>query len=352
VDVFGTILHPTSIIKQMLVVGTNIRIEERKDEESPEDTFKDYFATCSGVIFQTDNSITVSPELIIESNVGLGSGNVNYDGSVNINGTIEEGASVKCSGTLTVTGNAESLDITVKQNLELKGGIKGKGKGTVRVKGDLRAKFIENANLEVEGDIFIETNILNSKVYCLGNVFLTGDTGSIIGTELWAFNGLSVPSLGSQAELDTVIEVGYHYKNDLLFTEGTTKLKQMEQELEALIPELQKMKLIIARQKDKIEEDKKVKIKQMLEDYQNKTKLVGVFRNKIENLKVSRYNPESIKVVIKKGAFPNVVIKYRKQIEKFTKFTSSFMLNFFPAQEKAVIQAWTQPSEKPAVKKA
>ena len=51
--------------------------------------------------------------------------------------------------------------------MTVKGGIKLKNRGVIKVKGNLRSKFIENAIIEVDGDVIVEGSILNSKIYCL-----------------------------------------------------------------------------------------------------------------------------------------------------------------------------------------
>lgn len=157
-------------------------------------------------------------------------------------GTIEEGAIVNCQGSLYLDGNVESSDVVVGEDLEVKGGVKAKGKGVIRIKGDLRTKFIENGNLEIDGDCIVENFILGSKILCLGNVILTGESSSIIGSDITSYQGITVSSLGSTAQMDTVVEVGFHFRNDRLFIEGSSRLAEFERELEALVPEIQKSK--------------------------------------------------------------------------------------------------------------
>jgi uncharacterized protein (DUF342 family) len=344
IDVFGKPVSPKPIERFKIKIGNNIREAQEPNPDIPTTILHVYYATSNGVIFTTDNSITVSPELNIDSDVGLETGNINYEGTINVTGSIVEGSNVFSKGSLYVGVNVESMDVVVQENLDVKGGIKGKdkAKGLIRVTGDVNAKFIENASLEVEGDVIVENNILNSNILCLGSIFITSDNGSIVSSNITVFKGLSTANLGSNAELDTKVEVGFHYKNNRLYQEGKEKFTVYEKEAIELEPKIFKIKEIVTRSRGKLDENKKVEFKAIFEDYAKRKQVIQLFTAKLENIKIERFNPDNVKVVIRNHAFPGTVIRYRKQIEKITKPQSSFILNFFPNQEKAIPVAWTK----------
>lgn len=148
-DVFGNMIPAPAIKKPKLVIGNNI--DERTNFEEGKE-LREYFASCNGVIFATEVSITVSPELQIAGNVGLSTGNIRFDGNVIVRGDIEPGSVVECTGSLIVYGNLESNGVNVGRDLIVHGGIKGSGTEIVRVTGRIQAKFIENAHLETRNN--------------------------------------------------------------------------------------------------------------------------------------------------------------------------------------------------------
>lgn len=342
INVYGEVIHPKPTKKPKLIVGKNVSSSEERYNEDPQKIVNVFYATCNGVIFTTDNSVTVSPELNIDSDVGIETGNINFEGTIRVKGNIVEGAVVNCKSSLFVAGNVESNDVQVAENLEIKGGIKGKDKarGKIMVKGDLHAKYIENSNVEVHGDLIIENYILNSKINCLGTIFVSSDSGSIITSEIICFQAVSVSNLGSSAQLDTTLEVGFHFLNDSLYSIGSEKLKTFNTELAEIEPKLLKIKEVIQRSRGKLDEAKKVEFKNYFESYAKKKKAVDIFALKLDQLKSERFNSEPVKVVVRHGAYPGVIIKYRRQIEKINKYQSSFMLNFYPSQDKATMVAW------------
>lgn len=94
-DVFGNIIPAPPIKKPKLVIGNHI---EEKNVLEEGKNLQEYFATSNGVLFATEVSITVSPELQIAGNVGLSTGNIQFDGNVIVRGDVEPGSVVECTG--------------------------------------------------------------------------------------------------------------------------------------------------------------------------------------------------------------------------------------------------------------
>ncbi|AXR68491.1 DUF342 domain-containing protein [Leptospira mayottensis] len=335
-DVFGNIIPAPAIKKPKLVIGNNID-EKAGFEEGKE--LREYFASCNGVIFATEVSITVSPELQIAGNVGLSTGNIRFDGNVIVRGDIEPGSVVECTGSLIVYGSLESNEVKVGQDLIVHGGIKGSGAEIIRVTGRIQAKFIENAHLETEGDIVIEGAILNSTIDTLGSIVLSGSNGNLVSSKVRTNEGISIISLGSSAELDVTVELGFHFKNDRAFQEISRKIQMGEKEMEKILPKIQQIKHMVQRSRGNLPEDKKTAFKTIFEDYNKKLKILNLLKFKQDSLKSARFNSGAVRLAVQKGAFPGAVIHYRRQVEKITKFQSSFMMVFEPGQEKAIMVA-------------
>ncbi|EQA62760.1 DUF342 domain-containing protein [Leptospira alexanderi] len=335
-DVFGNIIPASAIKKPKLVIGNNI--DERASFEEGKE-LQEYFASCNGVIFVTEVSITVSPELQIAGNVGLSTGNIQFDGNVIVRGDIEPSSVVECTGSLIVYGNLESNGVKVGRDLIVHGGIKGSGTEIIRVTGRIQAKFIENTHLETEGDIVIEGAILNSTIDALGSIVLSGSNGNLVASKIRTNEGISVISLGSSAELDVTVELGFHFKNDRSFQEISKKIQMGEKEMEKILPKIQQIKHMVQRSRGNLPEDKKTAFKTIFEDYNKKLKILNLLKFKQDSLKSARFNSNAVRLAVQKGAFPGAVIHYRRQVEKITKFQSSFMMVFEPGQEKAVMVA-------------
>ena len=187
--------------------------------------------------------------------------------------------------------------------------------------------------------MIIEGSILNSKIYCLGSVLLTGQNSAILGSEIIAFSSLSTFNLGSNAGVDVVVEMGYHFRNDRLFSELGNMIRNSEKELSNLIPQVQQMNNIIKQSRGKVDEARKTKYKNLIDTFKKKNDFHKKLINKYEELKTTRYNSEKINLIVKGAAFPGATIKYRRQVEKLSVMQTSFMMNFFHGQDHATMVA-------------
>lgn len=340
-DVRGTSISPPPILRPKLTIGKNIRSEDREEftEMAEVKLFSEYYSNTDGAIYATENSIAVSPELIIDTNVGLSTGNIKFDGSVVIKGTVEVGSKVECTGSLVVNENIESADIVVGGDLIVRGGVKTGQKGTIKVKGSVKTKFIENTILELDGDLHAEISILNSKVYCLGSIIFSGKTNAIMGSDIIVYNGLSVYNLGSNAGLTVNIDMGIHYRNERLFNELHEKIKEVEKEMDKYMPKIQQAKTIIQKSRGKLDAERKKKYALLFAEFQKLNNNLKALQAKYEEMKTGRFNLEKVNLVVSGSAFPGAVIRYRRQIEKISKTQTAFMMNFFPGQDHAPMTA-------------
>jgi uncharacterized protein (DUF342 family) len=348
-DIYGNDINAPPILRPKVAIGMNIITDTIVNPEDPEKIYTEYSAGVDGVLFSTDETINVSEELKLNENVGLATGNINYNGSVTINGSIEDGAELTCSGSLMIAENVESCKVDVGNDLIVKGGVKLKNRGTsIKVRGNVRAKFIENAIMEVDGDIVIEGWIINSEIYCLGSVVLTGtgQNNTILGSRLFLYNGLSTYNLGSGAGMDITVELGIHFKNEKLFHEIANSIKNSEKELTELVPKIQQMNNIIKQARGKIDDERKKKYKELVERFQKKNNFHKKLIDKYEELKTTRFNQEKINVIVRGAAYPGATIKYRRQVEKISVIQSSFMMSFFPGQDYAPMTAIVASTKK------
>ncbi|WP_080737101.1 FapA family protein [Leptospira borgpetersenii] len=190
-----------------------------------------------------------------------------------------------------------------------------------------------------EGDIVLEGAILNSTIDTLGSIVLSGSNGNLVSSKIRTNEGISVISLGSSAELDVTVELGFHFKNDRAFQEISRKIQMGEKEMEKILPKIQQIKHMVQRSRGNLPEDKKTAFKTIFEDYNKKIKILNLLKFKQDSLKSARFNSGAVRLAVQKGAFPGTVIHYRRQVEKITKFQSSFMMVFEPGQEKAIMVA-------------
>lgn len=164
------------------------------------------------------HGVSVSPVVDVEA-VDLHSGNVTFDGSLRVSGDIRTGMSVKVTGDVVVNGTIEAAHVEAGGDVIVKGGIIGKAEtshgdsneiASVRTKGAVHARYIQNAIVEAATEVIVESGIRQSDVSAGERVVVGTPTGqsSISGGRTRAMQTVSVAVLGAPAGSATMVQVG------------------------------------------------------------------------------------------------------------------------------------------------
>ncbi len=149
-----------------------------------------------------------------------------------IRGDIENGFVVRAEGDVTVGGNVEGGSIYAGGNVTIRGGIAGQDKTVIECKGNLYARYIDHAKIEVEGEIRGRDAILHSQVSAGQKIILESRKGMVMGGVVRARDEINVQVLGSRMGTATEVEVGTSpaLRKELLELEK--KITAMERELD------------------------------------------------------------------------------------------------------------------------
>lgn len=180
------------------------------------------FAACSGVVRFIKDHIDINEVLQIRSSVDQGTGNINFPGDVIIEGDVCYGFSVVTGGSVTIRGVVEGASVEAAGDIFISKGINGAGGKKVVAGGNLRSGYIENAELEIAGDITTDY-IIDSNIICNGNIQFMGRNELIVGGSVSVLGELTARYIGNEKERPTRIEVMGVVIAD---TEAINKLKQ------------------------------------------------------------------------------------------------------------------------------
>lgn len=152
--------------------------------------------------------ISVTPVYEVDGDVGPGTGNIRFVGSVTVRGNISPGYWVKADGDVEVLGGIDSGTVEAGGNVNVRYGIQGGGRGRVVAGGSVRARFIENAEVRCGTDLWVADGILHSRVEAGARVEVLGRRGAIVGGRVAARDGVSARFLGASMGTVTEIAVG------------------------------------------------------------------------------------------------------------------------------------------------
>ncbi|UCG32609.1 MAG: DUF342 domain-containing protein [Phycisphaerales bacterium] len=246
IDVHGNELKPKGSGRGALL-GENVRLDE--DGET-------VWSTVAGRVAYRNGKVQVDDVLEITGDVDFAIGNVAATSHVHIHGTVRDLFKVYGKKSVVVDGAVEAADVRAEDCLAVGGGILGRSKGKVRVANEVSAKFCVEADIRAGGDVRIDKEIINSKVFTDGRLLV--ERGSIIGGDLYGRRGIVVKTLGSESAVPTVLRVGASLEvlRKAREIEGANKkrLKAAEYIRQRVQPLLDNVKRLSAAQKERATE--------------------------------------------------------------------------------------------------
>lgn len=185
---------------------------------------KTYTANMTGKIEMQNGRIMISQVHEVYGDVGLKTGNIDFRGDVIIHGNVPTGAVIKATGTVTIDGTVEGCLIDANKDVIIRGGMLGAGKGTIKTRGSLHAKFLEYATVQAEGQVETDSAI-NCDINSNDKVYLRGKRASVVGGIIHAAKGVEAFNFGNDLGVKTEIFAGVNWevKRQLAYHENCVK---------------------------------------------------------------------------------------------------------------------------------
>jgi uncharacterized protein (DUF342 family) len=159
----------------------------------------------NGHVEMVHGTIVLNNLYTIKGDVGTGTGDVEYDGSVKITGDVREGYAVKATGDIFVDGVVEAANLRAGGKIILtKGAHSG---GWLKAGGDIVSKFLEVCTV-ISGGSVTSGAILHSNVAASDSIIVDDQKGVIMGGELRARSLISAKAIGATSGAPTLVEVG------------------------------------------------------------------------------------------------------------------------------------------------
>ena len=219
-DVFGFPAPARNGKPIPLNVGKNAEIREENK----------IYALIDGQIVEDGKRIGIDPHLSISGSVGVGTGNIDFAGSVQISGNIDAGFIVKATGDIEVSGFVSGADVDGR-NVFISGGITGQGRGKITAKEDVRAAFAENALVEAGRDIYIADAVLHSTIKAGKKIGVEDRRGLITGGYIAAGEEIRAKVVGNQAFVVTKLVVGVNPALSQRYQKACREYKEDKQRL-------------------------------------------------------------------------------------------------------------------------
>lgn len=170
--------------------------------------------------------------------------------------------------------------------------------------------YLQNAQLEAQGDVYIKNAAIQSEVYCTGHIYATEHKGALMGGTFHALRGIEAKSIGSPQGAKTRCVVG----NDYLLQKKAKELndiiefnrKNIKKIDDILIPLIKALKKGAS-----LSEDKKKKVRAVQMKRQQMRARIKMLKWKVGELK--KREPAHLQCMIKVRdiIYPDVTLRIR-----------------------------------------
>lgn len=198
--VTGEMIEPRQAKEAHFKLGKNVVTDPEKNI---------LYAAIDGLVTKTDHDkINVFPVYEVNGDVDYHIGNIDFIGNVVIRGNVLPGFKVKAAGDIRVIGSVEAAELEASGSIEITAGILGHNKSLVKAGQNVKAGFMQDANVEASEDITVTQSIMHSQVRAGRSVICMGSKGLIVGGTIQAGEKVMARTIGNTMSTPTSIEVG------------------------------------------------------------------------------------------------------------------------------------------------
>ncbi|WP_338780181.1 FapA family protein [Metabacillus sp. FJAT-52054] len=332
-DWLGEKISPTDGTNGMNVLGEELKARKGKDKRlqydpnsvrlSEEDGRSVLRAGIRGIVSKTLGKISIANHLLIEGDVGIGTGNIEFEGSVTVKGTVQEGFSVKAGIDIAVMSELGVRQVGLIESLNgdifIKGGVFGHG--TIKAAKNIFVKHANECTLTAGEDIHIGFYAKGSSLQAK-NVITEQHKGKIFGGHIIAKGKVYASEIGNKIELKTLIQVE-GFERSKLKEEYMTLLNEYKQAIQS-IEEIQRHLEIYENFAHNLNASQQTQLEKLKIAHDGKLKEISVFEQKRTSLMKMLETKGDGEISIFEKAYPETYIEIKnmkKKVDSLTKGT-------------------------------
>ncbi len=157
---------------------------------------QDLVAAADGRLLIEERTIRVNDVLVFDEDLTVVMGDIDFVGKIVVGRNIESGLKIRCQKDVHVKGSVFGSDVECEGDLIVEKGIVGSEDRAIEVRGDLTARFVENATLRVWGNARIHDSFVTSTLLCGDTLAMTDGRGHFVSGHAAARCGIRVRSVG------------------------------------------------------------------------------------------------------------------------------------------------------------
>lgn len=206
-----------------------------------------YTAKYDGKVTFIDKRLVIDNELVVEGDVTYNTGDIEFQNDIHIRGNVFSGVSVTSQkGSIIVDGYVEQAALSAKNDVVLKNGMQGNGKGSIEAGGNVKGKFFEQSCITCKGDVQANA-IMNTRIEAGQDIIVSGKYGVIVGGSVSAMRCISANIIGNMSEVRTEIKAGVDGDLFALLAQCKQNKEESEKSLKTVVDALEKVQQALAK---------------------------------------------------------------------------------------------------------
>ncbi|MDN4501439.1 FapA family protein [Alteromonadaceae bacterium BrNp21-10] len=262
-------------------------------------------------------------DTLISKGVNIGTGNVNYDGSVIVTGDVTEKMKIVASGDITINGFVESAHIEAGGDIIITQGAMGKYdeeeeqeySGKLIAQGSIHIEHGQGLDILCSGNVTVGKQLAYSRILCQGSITvgpIDNPNGNLFACEIQCQDAIRSGSLGAVS--------GSH-----LFVDFSAGYNLISERIDTVDELLELMKGHVNRHQEQIAgiKNRKVpkhlldKLHDLLGKYRDERTMLQQLMSKAEYLRIAKAQYiERIQLNASKNLYPGVVVKLNNRTWK------------------------------------
>lgn len=180
---------------------------------------KELIAAIDGNLVFKNNAFSVEETLVINGDVDVSSGNIDFIGAVTVKGSVFEGFRVTSKKNVVINGSVNNAEIVADGDISIKIGAIN---SSIESKGNIKLGFCENCKVHAVGNVE-SASFVGGEVFAEEKILATGK-GVMMGGKYTALDGVEASVIGSDKYVKTEITLG---NNAILNKERDTLTKEI-----------------------------------------------------------------------------------------------------------------------------
>ncbi|HOG64017.1 MAG TPA: FapA family protein, partial [Spirochaetota bacterium] len=174
----------------------DIKLGKNIDPRQNDKGHTEYYSKISGQVIFSDGLLDVEPLFVVEKNVDMTVGNIDFVGNVLVKGNVNDNFTVKAGGDIEVRGTVSAAHLIAGRDIYVKGGVIARSAGGLRAGNNVVVRFAENASIIANQTITIDRAAMLSEIAAGDSIICKKEKGQIIGGHTIARNLIEVKELG------------------------------------------------------------------------------------------------------------------------------------------------------------